>query len=405
MKERYHKQKILFICQNFWPENFRSTDVVNNLVNSGCEVEVLTSNPNYPEGKIYKGYKWYNFKSENYKKKFIIHRVPTIPRGNSNYLQIFLNYLSFIFFGIIFGVFKLRKKNFDVILVFAASPIFQSLVGYIFKILKKIKLVIWVQDLWPENLQALNIVKNKLILKIIYYLTSYTYNLSDILIAQSKSFKKILKKRSKKKKIFYLPNFAENLNKKVIKQNKNKKFIILYAGNIGKAQKLITLLKSANELRYNKKLIIKIFGDGVELKKLKYYKNKNNLKNVKFYGKIPSSQIYVEYKKADALYLSLANNKFLNFTIPAKLQTYFSMSRPIIASASGEIKELINESKAGFCSRPENEKMLTKNILKMINLKKNKIKSLKNNSKKYYLRNFDNRLVNMQLIRILNYKK
>ena len=404
MKERYHKQKILFICQNFWPENFRSTDVVNNLVNSGCEVDVLTSNPNYPEGKIYKGYKWYNSNSENYKKKFIIHRVPTIPRGNSNYLLIFLNYLSFIFFGILFGVFKLRKKKFDVILVFAASPIFQSIVGYIFKILKNIKLVIWVQDLWPENLQALNIIKNKFILKIIYNLTSYTYNLSDILVAQSKSFQKILKKRSKKK-IFYLPNFAENLNKKIIKYNKNKKFILLYAGNIGKAQKLITLLKSANELRNNKKLIIKIFGDGVDLKKLKYYKNKNNLKNVKFYRKVPSSQIYAEYKKADALYLSLAKNEFLNFTIPAKLQTYFSMSRPIIASASGETKEIINQSKAGFCSNPENEKMLTKNILKMINLKKNEIKSLKNNSKKYYLKNFDNNLVNMQLIRILNYKK
>ena len=129
------------------------------------------------------------------------------------------------------------------------------------------------------------------------------------------------------------------------------------------------------------------------------------MKNVKFYRKIPSSQIYAEYKKADALYLSLAKNKFLNFTIPAKLQTYFSMSRPIIASASGEIKEIINKSKAGFCSHPENEKMLTKNILKMINLKKNKIKSLKNNSKKYYLNNFDNKLVNMQLIKILNYKK
>ena len=133
---------------------------------------------------------------------------------------------------------------------------------------------------------------------------------------------------------------------------------------------MITLLKSANELRNNKKLIIKIFGDGVELKKLKYYKNKNNLKNVKFYGKIPSSKIYAEYKKADALYLSLAKNKFLNFTIPAKLQTYFSMSRPIIASAGGETREIINKSRVGFCSHPENEKMLSKNILKIINLKK-----------------------------------
>ena len=54
MKDKTQKQKILFISQNFWPENFRSTDVVNNLVNSGYHVEVLTSNPNYPEGKFTK---------------------------------------------------------------------------------------------------------------------------------------------------------------------------------------------------------------------------------------------------------------------------------------------------------------------------------------------------------------
>ena len=72
MKDKSQKQKILFICQNFWPENFRSTDVVNNLVDNGYEVEVLTSNPNYPEGKIYKNYSWYNIKSEKYKNKFLI---------------------------------------------------------------------------------------------------------------------------------------------------------------------------------------------------------------------------------------------------------------------------------------------------------------------------------------------
>ena len=86
MKDKTQKQKILFISQNFWPENFRSTDVVNNLVNSGYHVEVLTSNPNYPEGKIYKNYTWYNFKTEVYKNKFLVHRVPTIPRGKSNFV-------------------------------------------------------------------------------------------------------------------------------------------------------------------------------------------------------------------------------------------------------------------------------------------------------------------------------
>ena len=52
MKRKKQKLKILFICQNFWPENFRSTDVVKNLISDGNYIEVLTSNPNYPEGKI-----------------------------------------------------------------------------------------------------------------------------------------------------------------------------------------------------------------------------------------------------------------------------------------------------------------------------------------------------------------
>ena len=147
--------------------------------------------------------------------------MPTIPRGKSNYFFIFFNYLSFIVFGSLVGAYKLRKKKFDVILVFASSPIFQIIVGYVIKLFKNAKLVTWVQDLWPENLIALNIIKNKFFINIIGHLTSLTYNLSDILIAQSFSFKKLLKKRSKRK-IYYLPNFAENFNKTKLRKYRNK---------------------------------------------------------------------------------------------------------------------------------------------------------------------------------------
>lgn len=401
MKDKSQKQKILFICQNFWPENFRSTDVVNNLVNSGYQVEVLTSNPNYPEGKIYKNYSWYNLKSEMYKKKFLVHRVPTIPRGKSNYLLIFLNYLAFIVFGTIVGLIKLKNKKFDYILVFASSPIFQVYVGYMIKFFKKIKLVTWVQDLWPENLVALNIIKNKIFINLINYFTDQIYKSNDILIAQSQSFRNILLKRSNKK-IFYIPNYAEIFDKKKIQKKISKKFTIVYAGNIGKAQKLLTLLKSAKKLNETDKVEIKIFGDGIELAKLKKYKKEKKIKHVNFYGKVSKERILREYINSDALFLSLAKDKFLNFTIPAKLQTYFSIGKPVIASASGETKKIILSSKSGYCSPPENEVLLYENIIRLINLNKKTIKRLGKNSKKYYKQNFSNDTITKMFKKILN---
>jgi len=400
MKDKSQKQKILFICQNFWPENFRSTDVVNNLVNSGYQVEVLTSNPNYPEGKIYNNYSWYNFKSEVYKKKFLIHRVPTIPRGKSNYLLIFFNYLAFIIFGTIFGLIKLKNKKFNYILVFASSPIFQVYIGFIIKFFRKIKLITWVQDLWPENLIALNIIKNKILINLINYFTNQIYRFNDILIAQSKSFQNILIKRSNKK-VFYIPNYAEIFNKKVFKKKINKKFTIVYGGNIGKAQKLLTILKSAKKLKETDMVDIKIFGDGIEFTKLKIFKKENNIKHVNFYGKVSKDKILKEYKNSDALFLSLAKDKFLNYTIPAKLQTYFSIGKPIIASAGGEAKKIILSSGSGYCSPPENEFLLHKNIIKLINLNKKTIKKLGKNSEKYYKQNFSNKIITKMFKKIL----
>ena len=400
MKDKYQKQKILFICQNFWPENFRSTDVVNNLVNSGYEIEVLTSNPNYPEGKIYKNYKWYNFKSEIYKNKFLIHRVPTIPRGRSSYITIFFNYLAFIFFGSLLGILKFKNKKFDYILVFASSPIFQVYIAIVIKFfMQKTKLVTWVQDLWPENLVALKIIKNKFFLNIINYLTLGIYKSSDILVAQSKSFKRILNARTKKK-VYFIPNYAEIFTKLNQKKKINKKFTITYAGNIGKAQKLLTLLKSAKKLN-NNNVTIKIFGDGIEFMKLKKYKEDNNIDNVNFLGKVSKNRIVKEYENSDALFLSLNKDKFLNYTIPAKLQTYFSIGKPIIASASGETKKIISDSKAGFCSPPENDHLLYKNILKLLKLKKKNLKILERNSKKYFLKNFKNEIITNLFKKIL----
>ena len=98
------------------------------------------------------------------------------------------------------------------------------------------------------------------------------------------------------------------------------------------------MLKSAKKLKEKDKVDIRIYGDGFELDKLKKYKKENNIKHVTFYGKVSKNKIFKAYVNTDALFLSLAKDKFLNFTVPAKLQSYLSIGKPIIASASGETK-------------------------------------------------------------------
>ena len=220
------------------------------------------------------------------------------------------------------------------------------------------------------------------------------------MIAQSKSFQKILISRSSKE-VFFVPNYAEDFTIKKIKKRKSNKFIIIYAGNIGKAQKLITLIKAAKKLTGNKKLFIKIFGDGVELKELKEYQIKNNITNVKFYGKVSKNKIYKEYQNADALYLSLAKNKFLNYTIPAKLQTYFSIKKPIIASGEGEMEKIINKAKVGYCSKPEDVNSLYKNITKILLCDKYKLKKFENSSNDFFTNNFTNKIISDKLNKII----
>ena len=123
--------RILVVSQYFWPEDFRINELVKDFKDKGHEIVVLTGVPNYPEGSIFPDYKKNksNFEELNGCK---IIRVPIIPRGK-NKLTLFLNYLSFIFLGSIYGLTKLPKLKFDSIFVFEPSPIFVCLPAILIK--------------------------------------------------------------------------------------------------------------------------------------------------------------------------------------------------------------------------------------------------------------------------------
>ena len=145
--------RVLLVTHHFWPENFKVNDLIDGLLDKGHDVTILTGKPNYPEGKIYPEFrdnpqKFRKFRSAQ------IKRVPVIPRGSSR-IQLFLNYLSFLFSLSLLGPFKTRKKKFDCILVFAVSPISVAIPAILISKLRKVPVLLWVLDLWPETLMAL----------------------------------------------------------------------------------------------------------------------------------------------------------------------------------------------------------------------------------------------------------
>ena len=107
--------RILIVSQYFWPENFRINDLAVELINRNHDVTILTGLPNYPSGNIYNNFladpnRYSNFNGAK------VFRVPMLPRGKGK-AQLILNYLSFAISASIFGIWKLRRKNFDVIFI------------------------------------------------------------------------------------------------------------------------------------------------------------------------------------------------------------------------------------------------------------------------------------------------
>ena len=384
--------KLFFFTQYFWPENFRINELVKYF--SKNKPFVLTSNPSYPSKNLFINKKYFRKKLQL--GNFEIIRVPVFLRNVSN-LSIFLNYISFFLSSLLIGIFKIYKKKFDIIFVFCPSPILNAIPAIIFKKLFKKKIILWVLDLWPDTVIDLKIVKSSYLIWFLRKLVSYIYNNSDLILAQSKSIKSEIKKLTKTKCI-YFPSWPEEFKKN--KKNKAKEVIstnklkILFAGNIGEAQSFETLIKCAKSMRYLNIVKWIIVGDGRWKKKLMHYIKINNLENqFQLISNVPLKKIDHFYNCADALYLGLKNNKTFRKTVPGKLQTYMSTGKPIIASISGEAKEIIIDSKCGYVSDAEDYKTLKKNIIKFSKLKRYKKLILGKNGKKYSDKNFSKKQI------------
>jgi glycosyltransferase involved in cell wall biosynthesis len=388
--------KLLIWSQYFWPEHFRINEMVRALSENGAEPTILTGKPNYPDGKILQGYRALGVGQEKFFGMDVI-RMPLIPRGTNSFKGLLLNSLSFILSGYCIAPFTLRRKKIDVVFVYATSPLLQALPAIFIAKLKRVPLVIWVQDLWPESLEATGFIKNYWLLKFIELFIRYIYASADSILIQSEGFRPSVDRLVRNKgKVFFYPNPSEDfkaiytLSKKECKvaQEIKEHFSIVFTGNIGSAQACETIIAAAQKLLNYPTIRFYLIGSGSQFTAISLDVERRKLTNVVMTGHLPPKDMASIFAASSVLLVSLRRNPALSATIPSKLQSYLSAGKPIIACLDGEAARVVMEAKAGLSCPAEDVDALADAVLSLHKMTPQKRTLLGKNAYQYFKTHF-----------------
>lgn len=396
--------KILIVSQYYWPENFRINDLAQALHAKGHEVTVLTGMPNYPAGKIFKGYTWWR-KRKDYYGAIPVVRVPLFARRQSKGWQLVMNYISFMFAACLLAPWLLRKQKFDVVFCYEPSPVTVAIPAILLAKLKKAPMFFWVQDLWPESLSATGGIKSPWILSIVGKMVTWIYKKCDYILLQSKSFFKPVKDLgAEPSKLYYFPNWAEALyhpvslleGAKERQEVPNSGFVVMFAGNLGAAQSLDSIVEAAEQLR-EENIHWVFLGDGRQREWLEKEVLIRSLGKVHVLGSRPMETMPAYFSLAGAMLVTLKADPAMSTTIPGKMQSYLACGRPVIAALNGAGTDVIDESGAGYAAASGDVNALVNVVLQMSKLEVKERERMGENARIFYEQNFDRDMLIAQL--------
>jgi colanic acid biosynthesis glycosyl transferase WcaI len=398
---------ILIVTAHFWPVNFKINDLVDGLKSRGHKMSVLTAIPDYPGGKFYAGFRLFGNNSE-VKDSIPIFRFSLIPRGKGGGVRLALNYLSLLI-GSVIKAFTLLNHKYDAVFVFQQSPITIGIPAILIKKIKKIPMLFWVLDLWPESILAASNLNSGAIAKSITPIVKFIYKESDMILVSSKGFiPSIMGKGIDRHKIHYFPQWAESIfkplpaNPNLLVNIPRDSFIIMFAGNIGEAQDFESIVEAAKTLRHDKRIHWVILGNGRKSSWVKKQIRELDLtSNFHMLGQLPNDQMPEYYAMSDAMLLSLKREYIFSLTVPAKIQTYLACGKPILAMMDGEGAQIVEDSHSGYTCCAENPYELSKNILRMANLSKNELTAFGENAVTYTKQKFNRTLLLDQCEKLL----
>lgn len=344
-------KKVLIISQNFYPEIGSAGNRIKNiyllLKKNGYDVQVITTEPTYPNKKIYQDKKFWDDGFINQQESSDIKRIKVRNRKYTrrvlNRLWYYLEVAMKILLHILYD-----KTKYDVIFV-TSPPIFIGIVGLFAKFHYRSKMILDIRDLWPESLKGVNIFNYPIIISIFSKVASLLYKRADSLVVNSRGFIGYITNvyQIPFDKIVYIPNAARE--NEIVKKQYNNQFKVIYAGNIGLAQDCQLLMELAKELQ-SKSIQLNIIGYGMKKNDLIKYVKSNKLSNIHFIEACSRKECMKIIANSHVGVVTLNDKEVFETVLPGKVIDYMTCNVPIIASVSGSSKEIIEHGNVGRVS-------------------------------------------------------
>lgn len=381
--------RVLLLTQWFDPEpTFKGLAFARELVRLGFDVEVLTGFPNYPIGRLYPGYRLRIMQREVIDGVRVV-RVLMYPSHDQSAVGRVLNYATFALSSLLYGL--LAAGRADVIYAYH-PPLSVGVTAGLLRIVRRTPVVYDIQDMWPDTLRATGMVNSSSALRLVGALCSWVYRRVDHIAVLSPGFKRLLVERGvPERKIDVIYNWADEESLAAPRGGLPAafpgpdRFRIVFAGNMGKAQRLETVLEAAALLQARgSRVSFVLVGGGVEVASLKDRALELGLSNVIFVPPVPMTEIGGFLAAADALLVHLRKDPLFEITIPSKIQAYMAMGRPLLLAIQGDGADLVRRSGGGVLAEPESPQSIAEAADSLAQLPAGRLEEMGRNSRRFY---------------------
>ena len=381
--------RLILLTQWFEPEPaMRGLSFAAELARRGFRVEVVTGFPNYPGGKVYDGYKIRPLQRERIG-EVDVTRLALYPSHDSHRLGRILNYVSFFLTASFYLIFMARRA--DVIYAYH-PPLTVGMVAALARVLRRMPVVLDVQDMWPDTLRATGMIGNERLLRIIDVFCRWTWRGVDRITVLSDGFRRLLLERDvAPEKVSVIYNWADEAARAEAPAElpaalaDRGRLRVLFAGNMGAAQALDDVLDAARLVgERDGNVDFFLLGSGIEDERLKRRASEMNLANVHFLPRVPAAAAGAWLAAADCLLVHLRDDPLFAITIPSKTQAYMSAGKPVIMAVAGDAAELVRRSGGGVIVPPAQPKALADAVMALSRLPREELAELGRKSARFY---------------------
>jgi colanic acid biosynthesis glycosyl transferase WcaI len=380
--------KILLLTQWYPPEPQKVvSDVAESLRDRGHEVTVLTGFPNYPSGKLYPGYRLKSFQRETIRDVPVI-RVPLFPDHSRSGVKRALNFLSFAGSAALLAPWLAPRV--DAIYVIH-PPLTIGIPAAVLSCLRGVPFIYEIQDMWPETLRATGMVRSQRVLDLLGWCAKRIYRRAAAIRVISPGFRdNLVAKGVPSDKVHVISNWVDTEFYRPVEPDPGLaaqtgmagRFNVMFAGMIGLAQGLDTVLDAAWLLRDRPEVQFVLVGDGADLDRLQRQTQARGLENVRFLGRYPAEEMPRLYALADLLLVHLRDDPLFRITIPHKVFAYMASAKPVLVAANGDAAEVVASARAGLSCPPSNPQAMADAVRRFCGMSKSERRLLGENARR-----------------------